>query len=246
MDCCSPSRGLINPICFLSQLPCYLRRAKSKVGALLWNPRWVSLQTAVGSGAPFWLQSHRVSFSLFYWKIEIWGIRVFPYWFFRAKWKLRSVQNQESATLSGDKADVGLACSTGHTHTVSVESFNMAEQQLIFDPQKMISGIKTFFFSVGKKGEERDQSEQNFGNWVSSFSFQCIGSRSDPRLTSDLLQAWYLRMGKAIAQGPVLFIHFEAQTAISPDLALPLTTQMPLWKVLYWASVFFICGLGID
>lgn len=49
------------------------------------------------------------------------------------------------------------------THTVSVESFNMAERQLIFDPLKMISGMKTFFFLVGKKVEERDQSE-NFGN----------------------------------------------------------------------------------
>lgn len=193
MDCCSPSRGLINPICFLSQLPCYLRRAKSKVGALLWNPRWVSLQTAVGSGAPFWLQSHRVSFSLFYWKIEIWGIRVFPYWFFRAKWKLRSVQNQESATLSGGKADVGLACSTGHTHTVSVESFNMAEQQLIFDPQKMISGIKTFFsFQLERKLKKeikvRRTLETEFP--VSPFSASGVGQTHAWLLTSSKPRTW--------------------------------------------------------
>lgn len=37
------------------------------------------------------------------------------------------------------------------THTVSVESFNMAERQLIFDPLKMISGIKTFFFQLERK-----------------------------------------------------------------------------------------------
>ena len=50
-------------------------------------------------------------------------------------------------------------------HTYSLRGiFQLAEQQLIFDPQKMISGIKTIFFPVRKKVEERDQSEENFGN----------------------------------------------------------------------------------
>ena len=167
MDCCSPSRRLISPICFLSQLPCHLRQAKSKVGALLWNPRWVSLQTAVGSGAPFWLQSRRVSFSLFYWKIEIWGIRVFPYWFFRAKWKLHSVQNQESATLSGDKADAGVARSTGHTHSLC-GIFQHGRATTNFWPTENDFWNENFFFFSWKESWRK---RPKWELWKLSFQF---------------------------------------------------------------------------
>ena len=83
-----------------------------------------------------------------------------------------TVQNQESATSSGDRLILewhAVRGTMGHTDTDTVSLYScqatVAKQQLILNPCKMISGIKTFFFfSFEKKVEERDLSEKNFGN----------------------------------------------------------------------------------
>lgn len=57
------------------------------------------------------------------------------------------MQDQESATLSGDRADIVVTCRRGRkgrTDVVSVSSFKVTKQQLIFDPRKTDSRKASF------------------------------------------------------------------------------------------------------